>query len=156
MSAMENLRSDVTNIRVPEVAADFLRPALGAPQEAPHVSYELLFVAGAFPSHGVCLDVLVQELVRAELGLYPGRKKRRICRPIGQVIHVEPGSGVRVKTGDSAILIEEIQFEGGIECRVPHFPIGTTVLSNWRAAYVELKQQYVGLEARLRRLEEVF
>ena len=53
---MESLRSGVTSIRVPEVAADFLRPALGAPQEAPHVPYQLLFVTGAFPSHGVGLD----------------------------------------------------------------------------------------------------
>lgn len=73
--------------------------------------------------------------------------------PVGQIIHVEPGRGVRVKTGDSAILIEEIQFEGEAERRVPHFPIGTTFLSNWRAAYVELKQKYADLETRLRRLE---
>ena len=82
ISAMENLRSSVTSIRVPEVTADFLRPALGAPQEAPHVSYQRLFVTGAFPSHGVGLDVLVQKLVRVELGAVPGRKNEANLPPM--------------------------------------------------------------------------
>jgi len=66
--AMENLRSGVTSVRVPEVAADCLRPALGAPQEAPHASYQDLTFTGAFSSHGVGLDILIQKLVRVELG----------------------------------------------------------------------------------------
>ena len=60
-----------------------------------------------------------------------------------------------METGDSAILIEEIQIEGETDRRVPYFPIGTTFLSNWRAAYVELKQKCVDLEARLSWLEEI-
>jgi hypothetical protein len=72
---------------------------------------------------------------------------------VGQVVQVERGRGVRVKTGDSAILLEEIQFEGG-EREIPRFPLGTMFLANWRAAYLEVKARCRDLDERLRRLEE--
>lgn len=64
--------------------------------------------------------------------------------PVGQVIGRTP-SGVLVKAGDSAILVEEIQFDGE-PVSVPRMPVGTCFLANWRQAFLELRAGMRDLE----------
>ncbi len=71
--------------------------------------------------------------------------------PAGQVIARRP-EGVVVKTGDSAILLREVQFDGELP-RVPRLPVGTCFLANWRKAYLDLRADVLALERRVRQLE---
>ncbi len=64
--------------------------------------------------------------------------------PVGQVIGRTP-DGILVKAGDSAILVEEIQFDGE-PVSVPHVPVGTCFLANWRQAFLELRAGVRDLE----------
>lgn len=70
----------------------------------------------------------------------------------GQVIARTPG-GVLVKTGDSAILIEEIQFDGEA-VSVPRLPVGACFLANWRQAYLELRSAVRDLERQVAALQQ--
>lgn len=58
-----------------EIDFDLLWPALCAPQIAPHISRQLHFVVRTLPPHCVCLDVLIEQLVRVKLGTVSGQKK---------------------------------------------------------------------------------
>lgn len=70
----------------------------------------------------------------------------------GQVIARTP-NGVVVKTGDSAILVEEIQFDGEA-VSVPRMPVGTCFLANWRQAYLELRAAVRELERQVAALQQ--
>lgn len=58
----------VANMWRSEVALDLLRPALRAPEEAPHVAHQFKLSAGAPAADGVGLEVLVKQLIGIELG----------------------------------------------------------------------------------------
>lgn len=67
--------------------------------------------------------------------------------------------GVLIKTGDNAIWIEEITFDG-VNFEVPSFPIGTSLVSNWisesiwaRKQILELRTELIQLKDKLRTLE---
>ena len=50
---------------------------------------------------------------------------------VGQVLYRDSKRGVLVKTGDSAIWLEEISDEANSKRFIPNFPIGTCFVSNW-------------------------
>lgn len=75
----------------------------------------------------------------------------RYIAPVGQVI-ARPDEGVVVKTGDSAILLQQVQIDAG-PMIVPRFPVGTCFLANWRKAYLDLRGSCRALEARVTALE---
>lgn len=64
----------------------------------------------------------------------------------GQVVGVEPGRGVRVKTGDATLLVTEAQI-GDTEPSAPQWRIGTRLGTN-------LESRVAELEARLERLKD--
>lgn len=71
--------------------------------------------------------------------------------PVGQVI-ARGDAGVVVKTGDSVILVQEVQVDDG-PIVVPRLPLGTCFLANWRKAYVDLRASHRALDARVATLE---
>jgi len=74
----------------------------------------------------------------------------------GQVLAVIKDRGVVVKTGDSAILIEEFAYGGNPkEFFRAEFRIGTTFLSNWRKAYLDLALQQDILTSRVKNIESM-
>lgn len=75
----------------------------------------------------------------------------RYIGPVGQVIGRRE-DGVVVKTGDTAILLLEVQIDDGPTI-VPRFPIGTGFLANWRKAYLDLRASYLALDVRVAALE---
>ena len=59
--------------------------------------------------------------------------------PVGQVID-RSEHGVLVKTGDTALWMEEVSLDG-TSFFIPNFPIGTSFLSNWMREFSEMAQQ---------------
>lgn len=72
--------------------------------------------------------------------------------PVGQVLDRQEGLGILVKTGDTAIWIEEISLDKS-HFFVPKFPIGTTFLSNWLNEFVGLNRQISALRHDLEELK---
>jgi methionyl-tRNA formyltransferase len=72
--------------------------------------------------------------------------------PVGQVIDKSEERGILVKTGDTALWLEEISLDGQ-EFVVPSFPIGTTFLSNWLHEHLLLQKQIDELRAEVERLK---
>jgi methionyl-tRNA formyltransferase len=58
----------------------------------------------------------------------------------GEVVGVIPGRGVKVKTGDSFLILERVQFEGEDE-HIPTFPIGTRLGLNLDQVVRRLQQE---------------
>ena len=64
----------------------------------------------------------------------------------GEVVGVVPGHGVRVKTGDSTLILERVQFEGADEIeQVPGFWIGTRFNINLIEAVHQLEREVAEL-----------
>ena len=66
----------VADFWVTEVGSHFFGSTLGAPQVTSHVYHHLRFVAGAPPPNGVGLDVLIEQLVRIEIGAVAGQEEK--------------------------------------------------------------------------------
>jgi methionyl-tRNA formyltransferase len=71
--------------------------------------------------------------------------------PVGQVID-RSERGVLVKTGDTALWVEEISLDG-INFFTPSFPIGTSFLSNWMREFLELAESLKRMENELSELK---
>lgn len=66
----------------------------------------------------------------------------------GEVVGVLPGQGVKVKTGDSTLIIERVQFEGqDQEEHVPNFRIGTRLGVNLVQLVYQLQREVAELRA---------
>lgn len=75
----------------------------------------------------------------------------RFIGAVGQVI-ARRDDGIVVKTGDTAILVQEVQIDDG-PTTVPRSPVGTCFLANWRKAYLDLHASHRALAARVAALE---
>ncbi len=68
----------------------------------------------------------------------------------GEVVGRHPGQGVRVKTGDSTLLLTRVQFDAPIEApRTPEFRLGTRFGINLLDTVWRLQQEVASLRARL-------
>jgi methionyl-tRNA formyltransferase len=70
----------------------------------------------------------------------------------GQVVGRRPMEGVLVKTGDSTLLVQEVQVEGA-EAEVPTWAIGTRLGVNLPSMLMELLVRVKSLEGEIHRLE---
>lgn len=73
---------------------------------------------------------------------------------VGEVVGVLPGQGVRVKTGDSVLILESVQFEGETEVKTPQFRIGTRFGINLFDAFLRLQKELIDLRECIGRIEE--
>jgi methionyl-tRNA formyltransferase len=65
----------------------------------------------------------------------------------GQVVQRRPGQGVLVKTGDSTVLLREVQAAGG-QAMIPSWPVGTRLGLDLQARLRELEARLARLEAK--------
>ena len=72
----------VANVWMPKVATNLLRSPLGAPHEASDVGQQLAPVPRPGPSHHIGLDVVVEILVRVELGAVAGQADQANLPPV--------------------------------------------------------------------------
>lgn len=72
----DTLSRRITDIRVSEIASDFLWFPLRAPKKAPDIPYQFQFATGAPTPHGVCFDILVEKLTRVEFRAVSGQKEQ--------------------------------------------------------------------------------
>ena len=72
----------------------------------------------------------------------------------GEVVGVLPGQGVKVKTGDSTVVLERVQFEGEEEAeQPPKFRIGTRFGIDLIEVVYQLQQEVAGLRETASRLK---
>jgi methionyl-tRNA formyltransferase len=73
--------------------------------------------------------------------------------PVGQVIRKVTGKGVLVKTGDNAIMIQEIFTKDKTKSTIANFKIGTCFLSNILYEYTNILKKYNDLLKRVENIE---
>jgi methionyl-tRNA formyltransferase len=69
----------------------------------------------------------------------------------GEVVGVVRGRGVQVKTGDSTVLVERIQYVGEEHEQVPAFRIGTRFADETSGRLTRLEQEIIELKATIRK-----
>ncbi len=69
----------------------------------------------------------------------------------GQVVGVNPGKGVVVKTGDTSLLLKEAQIGEG-DCFIPNWCIGTKLGVNLPAYLYHMEKRLAGLEEKVKQL----
>jgi methionyl-tRNA formyltransferase len=83
---------------------------------------------------------------------YDPRWPKYIATP-GEVVGRIPGQGVQVKTGDSTLILESVQFDSTYESEyIPNFRIGTRFGVNVLATLHILQNKVAELQARLDKL----
>ena len=70
----------------------------------------------------------------------------------GQVVGCRPGEGTWVKTGDSTVLVQEMQM-GNADSAVPSWRVGTRLGVNWLPYLRKLQAQVESLERRISQVE---
>ena len=81
----------VADFGVPEIGPHLFGAALGTPQVTPHVSHHLRLVAWTPSANCVCLDILIEQLVRIEIRAVAGQKKEANLPPLARQPSFESG-----------------------------------------------------------------